>query len=430
VVLDGPAALSGKPIVEPTISAASVVPAHDGLPEDLFDGRTEGADAGTMEIRAYSPRLVLERIGQPYVSSGGGAFGTFVRVGGSLMFGDMLGERLLGTAIQVGNRMRDAAFEARFINRTHRLNWGAVADLEPALRRYRFSRMIDHEGQPALVKQADYLQRVQLRVAGLLAYPFNRGLRVEFTGGVRHAAYYRDVRSQVSSVPDGRILNEERVESTGGIPTTVGEVSAALVGDTTVFGPTGPLLGSRYRLEVAPAAGDLMFTRVLADYRRYSMPVKPYTVAVRLLHSGRYGRDGNDPRLLPSFLGSRYFVRGHLSDERNCHPDPVNACGGELVGDRLLVGNVELRVPVWGMLSRRLEYGPLPMDAFVFADAGVVWSVSRGEAISITRQSTISSVGAGVRMNAGGLPFEIAAVRALDGPLPGWSLDFGFRTGF
>ena len=70
------------------------------------------------------------------------------------------------------------------------------------------------------------------------------------------------------------------------------------------------------------------------------------------------------------------------------------------------------------------------MDAFLFADAGVVWSDTRGDAIAITRRSTISSVGAGVRMNAGGLPFEIAVVRALDGPLPGWSFDFGFRTGF
>jgi hypothetical protein len=48
------------------------------------------------------------------------------------------------------------------------------------------------------------------------------------------------------------------------------------VHDTTVFGLTGPLLGSRYRLEIAPAAGDLSYTRLLADYRRYMMPVKPY----------------------------------------------------------------------------------------------------------------------------------------------------------
>lgn len=42
----------------------------------------------------------------------------------------------------------------------------------------------------------------------------------------------------------------------------------------------------------------------------------------------------------------------------------------------------------------------------------------------------ISSVGAGIRVNADGLPFELMAVRALDGPAPGWTFDYGFRVGF
>jgi hypothetical protein len=33
-------------------------------------------------------------------------------------------------------------------------------------------------------------------------------------------------------------------------------------------------------------------------------------------------------------------------------------------------------------------------------------------------------------MNAGGLPLEIGAVRALDGPRPRWQFDLGFRVGF
>ena len=112
------------------------------------------------------------------------------------------------------------------------------------------------------------------------------------------------------------------------------------------------------------------------------------------------------------------------------------------------MGNIELRVPVWGAAKRQLEYGPWPIDAFVFADGGVVWSArtagpfglaAPGSAVSnaaasfglpATRRTVISSIGIGVRMNAGGLPFEVSAVRALDGPTPGWSADFGFRTGF
>ena len=431
-ILDGAPAIDGEPLDERTRAArdhgGDAAPDTGLLAGLLADSRLGRPDPATIVNREYSSRLSLERIGQPYVSSGGGPFGTFVRAGGSLLFGDMLNERRFGAAIQIGNQMRDIAVEARYLNQERRWNWGAIAELEPTLRRYRRAEAIEHHGEPALVRQADYFQRVQLRAAGLLAYPFSRGLRIELTGGTRHATYHREVRSRVSSLETGRVLTEDRVAMSGGAPTTVAEISGALVGDTTVFGPTGPLLGSRYRFEIASAAGSLAYTRVLADYRRYVMPVRPYSLAVRLLHSGRYGPGGDDPRLLSSFLGSQYFVRGHGRDTRYCQPGADRICGDELLGSRLLVGNVEARFPLWGMLSRELEYGPLPADVFVFADGGLVWS--RDRVISGRGRTFISSVGAGVRLNAGGLPVEVAAVRALDGPAPGWLFDLGFRVGF
>jgi hypothetical protein len=405
--------------------AARVAEENSGsgvVAEALADHQTGLPDPASLITRAYSSRLSLERIGQPYVSSGGGPFGTFVRGGGSLLFGDMLGERRLGAAVQIGNRLRDAALEIRYLNQERRWNWGAVGELEPTLRRYRRTADIVHDGEAATYKEADYLQRMQLRAAGVVAYPFSRGLRVEFYGGVRAAAYHRELRTQVSSVATGRVLEREQVETSGGVPTIVGEVGAALVGDTTVFGPTGPLLGSRYRFEVAPAVGSIGYTRVLADYRRYVMPVRPYSLAIRVLHSGRYGRDRDDARLLSSFLGSRYFVRGHTVDARYCPPDPTRVCGDDLLGSRLLVTNLELRMPLWGMFTRQLEYGPLPADVFVFADGGGVWSEGR--------RGFISSLGGGVRLNASGLPVEVAAIRSLDGPRPRWQFDVGFRVGF
>jgi Tol biopolymer transport system component len=411
------------------LAEEAVIP---GLVDRLrADQQTGLPDPSRLDKGQYSSRLSLEAIGQPYMSSGGGPFGTFVRGGGAVMFGDMLGERRLGAAVQIGNRLRDAAFEFRFLNQERRWNWGMVAELEPGLRRYRRNGAIEYDGQSALLKQAEYLQRTQLRTAALVAYPFNRGLRLELTGGVRHAMYRRELRSQISSAATGRVLATDEVALSGGAPTTVAEVGAALVHDTTVFGATGPLLGSRYRFEIAPAIGELSYTRLVADYRRYLMPVRPYSVAVRVLHSARYGPDGDDPRLMSSFLGSNYFVRGHRLDLRQCPPDATRVCGDELLGSRLLVANVEIRVPVWGIFSRRLDYGRLPADAFVFADGGLVWSGRRPlDSGRVSRATGISSIGAGIRLNAGGLPFEFASTRALDGPRPGWQWDFGFRVGF
>ncbi|NOT25287.1 MAG: BamA/TamA family outer membrane protein [Acidobacteria bacterium] len=432
-ILDKNAALA----VEDVPDAPLAPTPHPGPLAALLDDHLTGlAEPNEMSVTAYSPRLTLERIGQPYLSSGGGALGSFVRAGGSMLFGDVLGGRRLGTAIQVANRMRDVAFETRYLNQERRWNWGGLAELAPAVRRHRLNSIVERGQDTALVKQVDYLQRMQLRVAGLVAYPFSRGLRAEFTGGARHERFHRDRRSRVSSMNTGRILEEARVESSGGAPSTVAEFGAALVGDTTAFGPTGPLLGSRFRVEVTPAMGDMVYTSLLADYRRYVMPARPYTLAMRVLHSGRYGPDGNDSRLLPTFLGSRSLVRGHGFDARDCRPAQTEWCGGELLGTRMVVANLELRFPLLGIASRQLTYGRFPLDAFVFADGGIAWSDKTPGMFDPSlntgrlRRSLISSVGFGIRTNAGGMPFEIGAVRANDGPTPGWSADFGFRTGF
>jgi hypothetical protein len=385
-----------------------------------------------MPSRAYAPDLFLEAVGQPYLSSGGGPFGTFVRGGGSLLFSDLLGERKLLASVQIANRLRDMALGLRFLNRERRWNWGAIAELQPSIRRLPRQWLTDQNEQPAVIRETHYFERIQLRLAGYLAYPLNRAQRLEFDAGARHTRYRRSVRSAVRSLTSGRILDRTTMAVSGGEPATIGEATAAFVGDTAVYGPTGPILGGRYRFEVASTFGELAVTRVLLDHRRYFMPVKPYTIATRLVHMGQYGPDKDDPRLLPAFLGSRSFVRGYGWSALRCDPGPQGECGAfeELLGSRLLVGNVEVRLPVMGMRSRDIRYGPVPLEGFLFADSGLVWSRSPAFARSGTERRIVSSFGAGVRVNALGLPLEIGAVRALDAPARGWSFDMSFRTGF
>ena len=122
-------------------------------------------------------------------------------------------------------------------------------------------------------------------------------------------------------------------------------------------------------------------------------------------------------------------MRGHRQDLRYCRPDATRVCGDDLLGSRLLVGNVEVRVPLWGIRSRQLDYGMIPADAFVFADGGRVWT-GPGSRHAGPGATIISSFGGGVRVNALGFPLELAAIRALDGPRPRWQFDLGFRVGF
>lgn len=388
--------------------------------------------ASTFASRAYPQNLSLEAIAPPYLSSGGGPLGTFIRGGGAALFSDVLGERKLAVSAQIGNRLHDLGLGLRYLNREHRWNWGAIAEVQPSLRRLPRRLLTEREGQAAVNRETQYFERMHLRMAGLFAYPLNQAQRLEFEGGVRHVRYRQTVYSTVRSLENGRLLDRLTTTGSGGSPTTVGEASAAFVGDTTRFGATGPIVGGRHRFEVTSAFGDLPFVRVLADHRRYAMPVKPYTIATRVVHLGQYGPGADDPRLLPAFLGSRQFVRGYGWSSLQCGPAAEGDCEAleELLGSRLLAGNLEVRVPIMGIPSRDIRYGPVPLDAFLFADSGVVWSRSSLLIAAARERRMITSIGAGVRLNAFGIPIEWAAVRALNAPARGWSFGFSIRPGF
>ena len=60
------------------------------------------------------------------------------------------------------------------------------------------------------------------------------------------------------------------------------------------------------------------------------VPVRPFTLAARLLHYGRYGSDAEDSRLQPLYLGWPGLVRGYTVgsfDASECHPTAADPTG-------------------------------------------------------------------------------------------------------
>src|SRR5262249_11791477 len=164
-------------------------------------------------------------------------------------------------------------------------------------------------------------------------------------GGYRRIGFSGELRTTAFSLADGSLISDTNQD----LPTLpalhLGEASAALVYDNSVFGATSPIYGQRYRLEATPTFGSLNFTGVLGDYRRHFLLARPYTLAFRALHYGRYGRDSEDSRLFPLFLGDPGLVRGYdynSFDESECRGDLSRGCPtfDRLLGSRLLVGSV------------------------------------------------------------------------------------------
>ena len=85
------------------------------------------------QSRRYRPSLSLVSFGQPYLSAGGGAFGSFFRAGVAFRVGDLFGEQSLDTAVQVGTKASDFAVESSFSASTFR-RIGETTTLSPSSR--------------------------------------------------------------------------------------------------------------------------------------------------------------------------------------------------------------------------------------------------------------------------------------------------------
>jgi hypothetical protein len=378
-------------------------------------------DGTEFTVRPYRSALSLDRMVQPYLSAGGGSTGGFLRGGVVLSFGDMLGDQQLQTALQAGKSVDDFAAQASYVNMRSRWNWGVLGGQVPWVLGGRQTPFAPATDGRTLSRDSDTFRQLHRQLSGLAIYPFSGARRVELSGGVQSISFDRETTTRVYSSVTGQVLNETTATGTTAASAHLFETGAALVSDTAVFGPTSPILGERYRFGVAPTFGTLRFTTVTADYRKYLMPVRPFTIAMRVLNVGRYGSDANDPRLLPLAWTLRDVVRGY--GDTGPDASPVSY----LSAIRMLVGNLELRFPV-ARAFRRADQRVLPIEALVFSDMSGFWT-STALSPGATR-NTLRSVGAGMRVNAAGFVFELDAVRPFDQPSNGWAFAFNVRPGF
>jgi hypothetical protein len=395
---------------------------------DAGQTRDFSADFG---VRVYRPRLSLESIGQPYLSAGGGSFGSFFRAGMGFSLGDMLGDQQLSIALQVGRHRQDFAGRVMFLNRWARWTWGMAAEYLPLM----FGRT---EGRHAAADQAlerlvEYRRQDHVGLTGITSYAFNSSHRLEFTAGGRQVSFARNLTRSTIAVPSGREIAANREEVPYDDPIRLAEASAALVYDSAIFGAASPVLGRRYRFEVAPATGSLTYTTLIGDFRQYLMPVRPFTLALRARAIGRVGADAGDPRVVPLVLSLRDQVRGY--DLNGLSASSCSAPGSQcslvdlLSGRRLVATNVEVRFPIPGLFSGTFDYGPIPLEGFLFVDAATV-STREGSMWEGWNQHLMRAAGTGTRLNAAGLIFELAGARTFDGAGRGWKFAFNLKPGF
>lgn len=432
VVAEAPSVLTSNAEAQPrTLPAAGVLPPATADNPDRQAGFVATALASPAvglpsslpgETRPYRPRLAISSVGGASVGASiGGGLGTGLAGGVMFGFSDMLENRLLNTVVQANGSFKDIGGQVQYLDRTNRLNYGAVARHVPQLGMYgdysNTTLTIEGEQVPGTVVtrvlQRQYFDDVQ----GLLQYPLSSTRRIEFSAGAQRIAYGLEVDSLF--VVGDQVLGQRRDNLNAPSPLMFGTATLAFVGDFSFFGFTSPVAGGRYRLELSPNIGSINYGTVLADYRRYFFK-SPITLAVRGLHYGRYGVGAADARLGPVYIGQNQLVRGYDANDfraGDCTPSPSGSDGcpefSRLSGSRIGVANVELRIPVLG--SERLgllNFPYLPLEVAPFADAGVAWTGDESPSLRFDQRTTdrVPVFSAGVTARASVLGYAVVEV--------------------
>jgi hypothetical protein len=392
--------------------------------------------ASSFPTRAYSSKWSLLALGQSVGLSSGGPYGTYLAGGISMLFSDTLGDQLISASADVNGRVRDAGGQIAYYNRRSRWNWGVFGGRIPLLSGQAQAGFVTIDNQLVYVEELLLERQTFTQAGAMVAYPFSRATRFEISAAAEHIGFSGEVETSFFDPVTGQLLAVDTVDAPGAPGLTLGRVGAALVRDSTVFGATSPVLGERFRFEVAPTFGQLNVTNLTADYRQYLMPVTPVTWATRVLHYGRYGSSSEDSRLFPMFLGYSTLVRGYDANSFEAGECTQTADGScpefdRLIGSRMIVINTELRAPAVGLFKRSLSYGALPVELFGFFDAGVAWTQDEDPSFTGGSRGWISSTGLGARINAFGyLIAEFNAIRPLNRTGKGWMFGFNLRPGF
>jgi hypothetical protein len=383
------------------------------LEKPIAETQTELAAVGEPEaLEAFEPDILvaideanIEERGsaQLFLENAGGSIGVtdeqYVLGQVYLSFSDYLGDRRLFITLNSIDTFSD--FNFTYIDQRRRWNW-AIQVFDSRT----FYAFQNRDTGRNIRSQAVY------RLTGAIAswiYPIDLYHRLELGGGYIVREY-----------DFAQLFIDNNGDPTVGIEPIEDDyplVQAALVGDSSVFSPDGPVSGRRWRLRgnygYDRKDGGALTSGVDLDVRQYIQVSKRTTIALRAFAGYADGR-------LPAIytIGGSDTIRG--IDFR------------ALSGDRAFFANIEYRFPLVDIL-----YGPVlrfqGIKARIFLDVGGAWRDYLGEDFTFwdsensRLQDAVSSYGWGMTINFAGLDlnWDFAQEWDFKDTLPG-----GFKTNF
>ncbi len=340
---------------------------------------SQPAPETTYDREPYQPKFKLDYISNTNVGVATSRFGTGMAGSVNAIFSDIVGNNQMYTSLSVNGEIYDIGGQVAYINRKRNLDWGASYSHIP----YRYATYsakldtLELEEGSVLVNNLilDYMRVFEDKVSVFGFYPFSKNRRIE--AGFSHAwYYYRFERIENYYTDYGQKIGENREKLDAPDGFTLQKIDMAHVTDNSFFGIASPSLGSRSRVQVERYFGKYAYYAALADYRKYFF-FKPLTLALRAYHYGRYGGGKDAQNLSPLYLGYPWYVHGYGGQTyyRQQTIQEGDLSVNQLKGSRLVVANVELRLPFSGPKRLALIKSKYFLtELALFFDAGLAWN--------------------------------------------------------
>jgi WD40 repeat protein len=322
-------------------------------------------DSTTFRHAPYRPRFSRDYV------SGGAFFASNIGFAGSsvMSFSDVLGNHNILVSLNLFGDIANSDIFLAYSNLAHRTNYTVAA--------YQYRADLLLLSSPSTDQVESQIYRGG---AFLMSRPFSRFRRIEY--GVEAAAldkgvllYNYDLGTISRQVADKTYL--------------YAAPNVGLVADNALYGSTGPVNGGRSSYTAEHAFGDVSYTTLLMDWRRYSNIHHNYAFAQRVIGGTSFGRD---PRLFR--FGGAFTFRG--------------VDYGDLTGSNALLSNLEFRFPLIEQLRfgwpGRISLGGI--NGVFFMDAASAWQKGTTPRFfssvgGLHSNDLLFAYGAGARINLG-----------------------------